>query len=182
MKELFLAIKERLLARLTADNITFIQLWNNQLELLQEKKEVVPGSYTDIYNFPLPAIFVEFENKLPIVQLGNGVQSYEVLIIRLHIIHEFYDAQDGTFEQDLPALALAQRVYQSIQDWMPTTVKAGVFTRVNESQDYDHNNLYHFIQEYQTDYLDFTMNRPIGGQGFGPIDQENIIIIDTPGT
>lgn len=176
MKELFLAIKARALSKLSGNQVTFVQLWNNQSNLLKATRKDTNTGYSDTYNFPMPAIFVEFQNVLPIQQLGNGVQVYDKLIVRLHIIHEFYDAQDGTFEQDLPALQLAEDVYKAFQDWMSDTVAAGVFTRTGEIQDYNHDNLYHFIQEYQTDYQDFTMNRPVGGQEFGPVDQENIII------
>lgn len=157
MKEIFLALQTYLLGRLASTdplmNVTYIRLWNNQV---QYAKDAIDETY------PYPAIFIDFPEEIEWKQIGNGVQTVDPLMIRLHIVHDFYDAQDGTMGQDLAILELAQKVYTSLQEWMPN-IPLGVFVRVMEVQDKDHPNLYHFIQTYQTTWIDTAMKRPVNG-------------------
>lgn len=157
MKQLFLDIKTQLLAKVP--EVTFVQMWNNQFNDLEE------GS---VYSFPFPCIFIEFVNENEIKQLGQGYQIYDPLTVRVHIGHDFYNNTDGTMEQDLAVMDLKQKVYKALQKFEPTG--AVQFIRYSESQDYNHTNIYHFIQDYKTNYIDSYRTEPVDGvQSSAPI-------------
>jgi hypothetical protein len=161
-------------------------VWNNQVQTLLDGKSETFGSSTEISGQNnLKAILVEFQSPNEIQQLGNGVQCYDPLFIRLHIIHDFYDAQDGTMGQNLDVLDLVNSVFLSMQDWMPdmmningtlTQIPVGNVVRVSEEQDYDHGNLYHFIQTYKTTWIDNGMLRPVGGSVTAPPISYTLIV------
>lgn len=150
MKALYLAIKERIES--LAPAVKFIHVFNNQFELTENGQ---------IYSFPFPCVFIEFQNDQPVQQLGNGIQIYQPLIIRVHIGHNQYDAADGTMEQDLNVFDLKQQVFSALQKFEPAG--AVMFIRTNETQDTNHTNIYHFIQEYTTSYVDQQQAEPVGG-------------------
>lgn len=172
MKILFLALQQFLLSHLTGWRVNYIRIWNNQLQ------DMIDGTFVAeaaTYNEAgvTPFIFVEFVSPMNINTLGNGDQVYEDLYIKLHFIFDFRDAQDGTMEQNLQVLDFSEDVYFALQDWMPSiitinsidyTVPVGSFMRVAEDQDFDHSNLYHFVQTYKTNFIDSKRNRPIQGQ------------------
>ena len=162
MKDVFLAIQAYLLSKLADYKVEYIRVWNNQIQsILQDDGQLVE-------TFPFPAIFVEFPDEIPYDQIGNGVQTVDPLMIRLHILYDFYDAQDETMGQNLVVLQMAQDMYRAFQDWMPE-IPLGVMVRKSEYHDKDHPNVYHFIQEYQTTWIDVAMNRPVGGISSVPV-------------
>lgn len=130
----------------------FVDVWNNQLELAEQQQQ---------YSFPLPASFIEILNVQEPKQLGDGVQLYDQLIVRLHIVHEQLDAGDGTMERNLDVFDLTQKTFKHMQGFEPD--KASAFFRVNEERDYYHTNVYHFMQDYKTTYLDDSAQRSTDG-------------------
>jgi len=177
MKELFLAIQAYLIAAFPNiygySGSIFVRLWNNQVQLMKDET-----NEAQMYPFPLPAIFIEFLNDNEITQLGNGVQMFDPLTVRLHIVDNEFDSMDGCMEQNLNILTLKQQIYASMQGFEPNGAVA--FVRTQETQDYDHSNVYHFIQDYQTNYVDFTLNRPVNGIAITKVN--NVVItpeIDT---
>lgn len=137
---------EAVLAQLkTVDGVKYVRNWNDQLNL-DEKQEG--------YSFPMPAIFPEFLNPSDIKQLGDGCQLYDPLIVRLHILHWELDAADGNMEQNLNVLDFAQAVYAKMQRFEPDG--AVVFVRISEERDYNHKGVYHFVQDYKTNYIDLS--------------------------
>lgn len=178
MKLLFLAIQQYLLSVLTAFNITYIRVWNDQVQNLIDGKDET---------FSLPAIFIEFPDEIQWQQLGGGNQIVDPLLIKVHLLHEFYDAQDGTMGQNLAVLDMAESIFTSFQDWMPDTmviggvtyqIPVGSMVRLSDKQDMQHTNLYHFISTYQTTWVDSKMNRPVGGSLTTP--PINYTLIVTP--
>jgi hypothetical protein len=155
-RALLSAIQTLIRAGVININPDFIFMWNNQHDKIANPEE--DGQH--LYTFTLPAIFLEIESPTDIKQLGNGVQLYD-FNFRLHLIDKMVDAGDGTLDQNLEIFDIKQLVFQTIQGQAPD--KFGQFCRIQEEQDQDHKNLYHFIQEYATNYTDFTMNDPIGG-------------------
>jgi hypothetical protein len=144
-KDFYIAIRNHIL---NIGTFNFVQLWNNQLRDLE-------GKENNSYSFPLPACFVEFIAPQQVQQLGAGVQLFEPLIVRLHIVHEFLnniDDTNGILEQDLDILTLKQFVYNAMQVFEPQY--AVMFVRVAETINYDHNNVVEFIQDYQTNLID----------------------------
>jgi hypothetical protein len=130
----------------------FVDVWNNQLELSEQQQQ---------YSFLLPASFIEILNVQEPKQLGDGVQLYDQLIVRLHIVHEQLDAGDGTMERNLDVFDLTQKTFKHMQGFEPD--KASAFFRVNEERDYYHTNVYHFMQDYKTTYLDDSAQRSTDG-------------------
>jgi len=182
MSLLFLAIQQYLLSVLTHANVgidvTYIRMWMTQADKISK------GEFED---FPKPAIFIEFVNPLQINQLGNGNRIYEPLKIRVHTIYEWYDSQDGSMGQNLPALDFVDKVYFYLQDWMPSTmtinnivyhIPVGAMQITSDTQDNKPNQIYHHIQEYITTWVDEVKNRPVGGFVSGILNYEldNVLV------
>lgn len=125
-------------------NITaaYVRVWNNQLNNARDGK---------LYDFPKPAFFVEIINNVQFDQMGVGFRSADIGF-NIHIIHEFYDAQDGTFEQDLVVFDLRDAVIALLSNWQPTA--CSIMHSTGEDQDYDHDNLYHYIVSFVCNFTD----------------------------
>lgn len=149
MRTLYTLIKAQL--ALLA-NIKHIAVYNDQLGLVDNRTSV---------SYPYPAVFIEMVTDIPARSVGNGVQLYEPLDIRIHIVHEQLDSQLGTLDENLDVLDLKDLVYQNLQMFEPNG--ASTFFRISEVQDYEHSNIYHYIQTYRTTYLDAAMILPVGG-------------------
>lgn len=136
------------LAALTAANgdgnvvPVYTRIWNNQLAMLE-------GGET--FDFPKPAFFVEIINGVQFDQIGTGFRSAD-LGFNIHIVHEFYDAGSGNFEDDLAVFDLRDQVVKALTNWRPTA--CGEMISTGESQDYDHNNLYHYVISFVCNFID----------------------------
>jgi hypothetical protein len=157
---IFNAIKAKIESDVT--DINFIHIWNNQVEKIKETDE----EGNPLYCIQYPALLVEFSAPNEIVQLGNGVQLYDPLDIRIHIVHVEIDSMDGNLEQNVNVFTLKRNVFKALQGLEPDVCCA--FVRVSEEQDYDHNNVYHYIQTYRTNYADNDMTRPVNGAELDP--------------
>jgi len=161
MKNAFIALQAQLLTALSSLGVNYIRMWNNQLERL------LNGEISDFAlmneSGDTPAILIEFVGPSTIETLGNGDQLYNPFDIKIHILHQFYNASDGTQDQDLKVLDIAQGVYDAFNGWMSGTVAFGQFIRISEEWDYDHPDVYHFIQTYRTTFVDSTLNAPVNG-------------------
>lgn len=121
----------------------YSRIWNNQLNSEKEGK---------LYDYPKPAAFVEFITPVTFQELGGNFGSAD-LGINIHLIHEYYN-QDGTFEQDLDVFDLRDNIVRLLSQYKPTA--CGLMVKVNEQQDYDHDNLYHYIIGFVTNFTDST--------------------------
>ncbi len=119
-----------------------VRVWNNQLKS-EEGRE--------IYSFPKPAFFVEIATPVAFEVIGQGFRSADINI-KVHIIHEFYNADDGTFEQDLVIFDLRDQVIQLLTYFTPSG--CGPLTCISEEMDYDHNNLYHLVLDFVCNFTD----------------------------
>lgn len=133
--------------------VKFCQVWNNQT------RDEADGK---MYDYPKPAVFVEFANLEDIEQLGNGNQIYNDMTVRLHVVQDFYNATDGNGieEQNLTIFDLTQQVYRALNKFEPTGAAAMV--RTGEQQQSDHTNIYEFIQDYKTNLIDLSIDEPVG--------------------
>lgn len=137
----------------------FVQIWNNQLQQLADGTT---------YSFPMPCAFIEIvpPNYLP---LGGGY-SVSDLSINIHIGHEQYDAGNGNFEQNTSVFALRDAVITHLNSYQP--IACSSLIKGNEAQDYEHTNIYHYIVEFRTAFID----------SMGSIDQQTTSVtgeIDT---
>jgi hypothetical protein len=152
MKQLLIDIKA-VLATIT--DIKHYAIFNNQIDAINKDD---PNNY---YAFPLPAVFVEFDNANQPQYIGNGVQIYEPLVIRFHILMEQLDSATGTLDENLDIFDLKNKVYLAFQNWH--TEGSGTFNRTQENQDYNHNNLYVWQMEFTTSYIDQFAKEPRNG-------------------
>jgi hypothetical protein len=83
-------------------------------------------------------------------EIGQNMRS-AVLGVNIHLVHEYYNA-DGTFEQDLEIFDLRDQVTALLSQFKPTG--CGLMVSMTEQQDYDHDNVYHYILTYQVDFID----------------------------
>jgi len=133
-----------LIAKITLiTDFNHIAVWNNQLD-------------QDEQSFSLPACFIEIQNNADSIQLGGGVQLYEVTV-NFHIVHENYNNAYQDTSQDLLIYDLKQKVYESIQGYEPTGCVA--FVKTTEIQDNNHTNLVHYQMIFQTNLVDFTKEK-----------------------
>lgn len=121
----------------------YSRVWNNQLGSERDGK---------IYDYPKPAAFVEFITPVTYAELGGNFGSAD-LGINIHLVHEYYN-QDGTFEQDLAVFDLRDSIVRLLSQYKPTA--CGLMYKVNEQQDYDHDNLYHYIIGFVANFTDST--------------------------
>lgn len=135
-------------------SVKFVTLWNNQLRDLKNQKT---------WDFPLPAVLIEFVRPEKVGILGNGVRIFEPLYIRFHILQDFYNATNGVdfMEENPGGFDLLEELYSALFGYEPDGCVAMFPTQ--EEFDYDHDNIQHFIGTYQTNYVDFNQNRPVNG-------------------
>ena len=73
---------------------------------------------------------------------------------------------DGTMDVNLDVFDFKQSVYKAIQLFQGDNTS--VFDRQAEEQDYDHTNVYHYIQSYFCALVDNDMPLPIDGTEYEP--------------
>jgi hypothetical protein len=113
----------------TYEYVKTVALWRNQIE--KENVEIP---------FLYPAVFIEF---LSSNYMESSSKTYQelTLTVRLHICYESY------LTEDLDLLNLTQEVYSKMQ--LKQYGFFGVMKRRNEEQDFDHNNVQDFKQDYE---------------------------------
>jgi hypothetical protein len=121
----------------------WVAIWNNQLER-------VKGA--DLYAVKNPSAYVELET-IDNHQLLEGYQGYDINI-NIHIISEELDAGDGTIDDQISIYALRDNVVRIFS--LYNANQGGFMQKINEYQDYDHTNLYHYVVQYKMHYIDDT--------------------------
>ncbi len=137
------------------NELLHVDVWNGQLDQLGDDN----GAPT--YTFRFPCAFVEIENDQPSLQLGDGVQLFDPLLVKIHIGHEKLNDINGAIDQNLEVFDLKQTVYLKLNKYEPTN--AVTMIRTAETQQYDHTNVYHFIQTYTTNYIDASAQESTDG-------------------
>jgi hypothetical protein len=157
--------------RNTMPELQTIRVFNDQINRERE------GKYP---NYAKPAAFIEILADIEWGQLSEGVSSAD-LGFRVHIVHEFYDAQDGSFEQDLAIFDLRDQVIATLMLFEPTA--CGAMQKITEVPDYGHDNLYVYMVDFATHFIDDKGIKPtITATGVQPVinatfdDPKNYII------
>lgn len=132
-----------LLAKI-ATNTTFqyVRVFNNQFAQMDSG---------EVESFPMPCAFVEIVAPNSYDQLGIGYAISD-LITRVHIGMVEYDAQDGTFEQNLSIFTLRDSIIGLLQYYQP--VGAGKMMKIADAQDYEHTNVYHYTIDFKCSFVD----------------------------
>lgn len=145
MKEFILAIIAQLELRCP---LVHVNEWNNQFAQMETGEQMT---------FPLPCAFVEIITDSPTVQLGQGVQLYDPLVVRIHIGGEKYNEENYLY-RNMDIFDTKQDVYLALQKFEPAN--ASTFVRVSEAQDNDHTNIYHYTIDFATNLMDFSAQEP----------------------
>jgi hypothetical protein len=124
--------------------VGFCRIWNNQLKYMEEQK---------IESFPFPCSFVEVVVPQDHSQLASGYTESDVKF-RIHLGQVEYDAMDGTLEQNTSIFALRDSVVASLTYFEPTGCNR--LMKIEEEQDYQHTNVYHYIITFTTSFIDTT--------------------------
>lgn len=167
MDDLFRLIKAQLLA--LVPELLYVQMYNGQFD--QEENQA-------IYALPEKFCLVEFEDDQQFNQLGGGYQIVDPLFITLHISDVLYNNTDGTQEQNLDIFPLKQKVFLAMQKFEPAGAVA--FMRVSETHDKAHKARYHYIQKYQTNYIDQQRAEPVNGVDSVPPTDLNLTVVYNP--
>ena len=140
----------------TLTSLSYVAVYNQQYERIGDPNEDGENGYL----FAMPAAFVEFDFS-QVKQLGQDYQLYEPVIVRVHIVMNELDAQNGYLDQNLNIIGLKNEVLLKLQRFRPT--QGGELIRTSEMPDYGHTNLYVWKQEYTTTFVDKIAKDPIGG-------------------
>ena len=119
----------------------YARIWNNQIETERAG---------DSYVYPKPAAFVEVVSPVIFEEIGQNLRSADIGI-SIHLVHEYYN-QDGTFEQDLQVFDLRDQIIAALSQFKPTG--CGQLVSTGEQQDYDHDNIYHYIISFVCNFID----------------------------
>ena len=144
MKQVYIDILNNL------KNITkakYFNVWNNQVEYMNKGDE---------WQFPLPAIFIEIENPQDKDQLIGGTTTTTLRCV-FHIVYEFYNGQDATFEQNLGVFGIRDELVSLFYFFIPSSCGAMQF--ISESQDYNHNNITHYTVIFNMQYIENANNK-----------------------
>ncbi len=120
----------------------YTRIFNNQVKRQKEGTTLA---------YPLPAAFVEVIKPAKFKRLLNGASESD-LVFCIHLQHWFTDAQDGTFDQDLPIFDLRDKVIAALSNFRPTA--CGNLMLTAESQDYDHDDIYVYLIEFTCSFID----------------------------
>lgn len=120
----------------------YVRLFNNQIRYEKEGKGTV---------YPKPAAFIEVVSPATYEVIGQYYRNAD-LSFRIHLVHEFMDAADGTMEQDLIIFDLRDNVIALLSGFTPAG--CGPLNCMVESQDYEHDNVYEMILDFVCNFTD----------------------------
>lgn len=120
----------------------YVRIWNNQLQDERDGKT---------YDYPKPAFFVEIVNPSVYQIMGEGYRNSDV-VIRVHLVHEYMNADAGGYEQDLPVFDLRDQTIELLTRYEPAG--CGPMECVSEEADYNHDNLYHYVMDFVCNFTD----------------------------
>ena len=121
--------------------LQLVTIWNNQFDYLEDGKS---------YSFPLPCAFVEIISD-NFGQLGDRYQGVDIEV-NIHIGQEFYNGNN--MDENFSIYQLRDKVVKNLSLYKAS--KTGHFMKEREQQDYDHNNVYHYIISYKVHWIDDT--------------------------
>ncbi len=119
-----------------------VRVWNNQISDEDSGK---------LYDFPKPAVFIEVRSPDPFLPLGGSYTQSDITIA-IHLVHEQFDAGDGTFEQNLDVYDIQAAINMALTNFQPD--QCGRMFKVAEVRDDNHTNIYHYISEWMTGLID----------------------------
>lgn len=156
-------------AILDDDNVRifkYIGIWNNQLLDMKEGK---------IFDFQKPALFFEFIAD-QVDAIGAGVQVFDPLFIKCHIIDDFLDEGNGLIELNTRTFGLADKLYKGFQlkRIIGDDYGTSPLNRTSLELDTDSDGNYHHITTFTTTWTDNSAPEPEGGYEIDPVLRASI--------
>lgn len=130
-----------------ATTIPYVRVWKNQIHRLEAG---------ELEAFPMPAFFLEISGLIDWQSVGQGVNTGDP-DWTIHIAHEFYDAGDGTMEQDLAVFDLRDTILNVLTLFQPTG--GGPWECKQEEHDINNKNIYHLILKFRGHFIDYAGSR-----------------------
>lgn len=137
--------------KLTTDipELLWVHKWDNQLDAIEDGKS---------YDIPFPNAFVEITAPTQYTPLSQGWSSGN-LIVTIHVGHILYDDQIGGFEENFGVYTYRDRVVKSLTTFQPEC--CGCMMKVGEKEDFSHTNMYHFMIDFNCEFLDNTGSKEV---------------------
>lgn len=126
------------------DVLNFAAIYNGQFDMLD-------GS--EMYSFPMPCAFIEVLNPAASLPLLGGFIQKDI-VIRVHIGVDFYNDTNGMMEQNFVVFDVRDAVLRAMNGYKPEN--CSTLQMVGESQDYAHTNVYHYMVDFATTFIDTT--------------------------
>jgi len=124
----------------TSSDLQYVSVWNNQMEYIENGGD---------YSFPLPSGFIELITD-NLQDIGGGYQGSD-LTANIHILHNnLTNPDDIGLNSDI--FDLKNNIIKLFFKFQPT--QSSIFIRVSEQQDFNHDNVYHYIITYKLHYID----------------------------
>lgn len=130
----------------------YARIWNNQIEAEKAGES---------YAYSKPAAFVEVISPVIFEELGQNYRSAD-LGISIHLVHEYYNL-DGTFEQDLAVFDIRDKIVAALSQFKPTG--CGQLVSTGEEQDFNHDNIYHYVISLVCNFIDSKASQYDAGRG-----------------
>lgn len=121
--------------------VSHYAVWNNQIDSLLAGTGI---------SFATPALFIELITNDSAKFLVGISRSY--VTWRIHILHRQEDAGDGTFDQNLDVFDIRDAVKVKFTNY--TQDNCAPLSFAGEEQDYNHNNVYHYIIDFTSAITD----------------------------
>lgn len=122
-----------------------VRTWNNQVQYMRDPNGA------KVESFPLPAFFVEITPDAVFENIGQGYRAADIGI-KIHIVHEQMDGGNDTFEDDDVVFGLRDKVIGYLTGAKLTG--CGPLESIGESQEYDHDNVYHYTVDFVCNFID----------------------------
>jgi hypothetical protein len=129
----------------TADRVQttlHTRVWNNQVERLR-------AGTSQVYQMPC-ALVETITDTGQARPIGGGYYSIPI-VFRVHILNMHLNTE-GSFEQDLTIYALRDAVASKLNRFKPDA--CGFLALSMETPDFDHDALYHYSMDFETELID----------------------------
>jgi len=137
-------VNELLAAIRAIPEFKHVVVWNNQFAYMEDGGD---------YAFPMPCAFIELQTN-NLQDIGEGYEGSDISFV-LHIGQNVLNSD--YMEQNLTIFELRDLVVKALKPFQAST---SLMTKVNEQQDYDHSNVYHYMITYNLHFIDNTTATP----------------------
>jgi hypothetical protein len=132
----------------------YFGIWNNQLRSIR-------GEKNDWISIQYPSIFTEIIVK-DIEQQGCKHQLWNI-DVNFHVVDDFYNNVDGNFEENTRVFDTNDKLWHHMQNIK--IPMCALLVGSEQTQEFDHDNVYHYIQSFKTNYEYLYTTTPVYATG-----------------